>query len=138
MLLFNGFRATRSESPTLLVKDWKWARMTGGRSRDERDRSVDERKTIDKERRSARRKKEDVAGGAVIGLAKENGHVVGASAMRAPSRNGMGQGEGEDERTAAAGGWEAGCSALHRKARTSALHPPAVAQCTLPCAPPPI
>lgn len=36
------------------------------------------------------------------------------------------------------GGWEAGCSALHRKAGTPALHPPAVSQCTLPCAPPSI
>jgi len=43
------------------------------------------------------------------------------------------------ERTVVAvGGWEAGCSALHRKAGTPALHPPAVSQCTLPCAPPPI
>lgn len=35
-------------------------------------------------------------------------------------------------------GWEAGCSALHRKAGTPALHPPAVSQYTLPCAPQPI
>lgn len=79
---------------------------------------------------------EDVVGDAVIGLAKENGHVVGVPAMRAPSRNGMKQGrETRDEGTAARG-WEAGCSVLHRKVRTSALHPPAVAQCTLPCVPP--
>lgn len=32
-----------------------------------------------------------VVGGAIIGLAKEGGHVVGTSAMRVRSRNGMKQ-----------------------------------------------
>lgn len=31
----------------------------------------------------------DVVGGVVIGLVKEDGHMVGASAMRTQSKNGM-------------------------------------------------
>lgn len=117
---------------------------TETRDRERRKEEVEKKDTADEKRIHGRReegkkkRREDVVGDVVIGLAKENGHVVGVSAMCAPSRNGMKQGrETRDEETAARG-WEAGCSVLHRKARTSALHPPAVAQCTLPCVPPSI
>lgn len=44
----------------------------------------DGQRKIEREKEKKKRQ-EDVVGGGVIGLAEENGHVVGASAMRAPS-----------------------------------------------------